>query len=518
MERERQADLILTNALVLTMEPAMPTAEFVAVKGGKILGVGDVTAASQFIGPGTRQMDCQGMTLLPGFIDAHCHLMALASSLRAVDCRPDRTSSISQIVEAVRGRAKKVPRGSWVRAFGYDEFYLAEKRHPKRWDLDRASPSYPVRLDHRTGHASVLNSRALEILNITKHSPDPVDGVIEREEAGGEPTGLLYEMGDYLRRGMAAHRDSEATLEGMRMANSLLLSMGITSLQDASPGNDLPRWRTFQMLKAGGWLTPRVMAMAGACHLQSFLDEGLTPGFGDHDLTLGAVKVMLTLTTGALLPNREELQRLVLDADRKGFQIAIHAVEEQSVEAAADALLCAQAALPMPHRRHRIEHCSECPPQVLDKVAGCQAMVVTQPSFVFHTGDRYLALSEQALLPHLYPLASFAKAGIAVAAGSDAPVTPPDPLVGIYAAVTRRTKGGFQFYPEQAISPESALRMHTIGAAHASFEEGIKGTIKEGKLADLVLLDQDPTAVEPEAIQRIRVVMTLVGGEVVWQR
>ena len=244
MAEEGRADTLLVSARVLTMDPANPRTSFVAVKDGRILATGNADAASQFKGRGTREIDCQGMTLMPGFNDAHCHLMALASSLVSVDCRLDVTGSISEIVEAISQHAQS-QQGGWIRAFGYDEFHLTERRHPTRWDLDRAAPFHPVRLDHRTGHASVLNSRALELVNITKDTPGPSDGVVERDQDAGEPTGVLFEMGDYLRRCVGTHRDEETFLDGISKANGLLLSRGITSVQDASPGNDVHRWQTF---------------------------------------------------------------------------------------------------------------------------------------------------------------------------------------------------------------------------------------------------------------------------------
>ena len=525
MVEKQYADTVLLNARVLTMEPANPEAWFVAVKGDKIIGAGDAEDARQFKGPHTREVDCQGMALIPGFNDAHCHLLALASSLRGVDCRPDKVRSIPHVVKAISRHAGSSQQGEWIRAFGYDEFYLVEKRHPTRRDLDVAAPFHPVRLDHRTGHAAVLNSIALDLLRISRDTADPIDGVIERDAATGEPTGVLFEMGDYIGRAVRAHRtypegnriDGDAFLEGIRRVDRLLLSKGITSVQDAGPGNDYDRWQTLHKLTEEGALRPRVTMMAGASHLQSFLDAGLIPGSGDDGLRLGAVKIMLTLTTGLLRPHREELEHLVLMAHGRGYQLAIHAVEQEAVEAAVDVLVKAQTVLPSPDTRHRIEHCSECPPGLVEKLKNSRALVVTQPSFIYHNGQKYLSEVEEGLQPDLYPVWALMEAGIPVAACSDAPVTQPDPILGIYSAVTRKTRDGSTVSLPQSITVGDALKMHTINGAHASFEEGKKGSIAAGKLADLALLDGDPTALELEAIKEIEVMMTMVGGEVVWQ-
>ena len=518
MAWERHADVLLCNARVVTMRQYGPSsAWFVAVNGGTISGVGDAEEAARYKGPHTREVDCQGMTLIPGFNDAHCHLMAFASSLLGVDCRPESAGSITQVVEAIGRRANRTRTGNWIRAYGYDEFFLAEKRHPTRWELDGAAPHHPVRLDHRTGHASVLNSRALELLNISWDTPDPVDGIIEREETGGEPTGVLYEMGGLIRARMVSHLDEEELTERVRTVNDLLLSRGITSVQDAGAGNDLRRWQTFRKLKDGGHLRPRVSMMVGAQHAKSFFDAGLGPDSGDDDLKLGAVKFMLSLATGTLHPIREELQHMVSWAHEKGFQLAFHAVEHEAVEAATDSILNALVALPRPYARHRIEHCSECPAPVLKVLKASGALVVTQPRFIYDNGEKYLAMVDEGLLPDLYPLGSLTNAGVLLAAGSDAPVSYPDPLLGIYSAVTRRTRDGSALSPSQAITADAALKMHTANGAYASFDERVKGSIEVGKLADLVLLDGDPRAVEPEAIKEISVAMTMVGGDVVWE-
>ena len=516
------ADTVFANARVITLSTSGSGGwrggdGFVAIKGARIMGVGAPEEATTFQGSNTRVVDCGGLVLVPGFNDAHCHIMALASSLRGVDCRPDHAASIAQIVSQISRRAEETPANSWVRAFGYDEFYLKEKRHPTRWELDRATPAHPVRLDHRTGHASVLNSRALEILHISRDTPDPVDGIVERDGDTGEPTGVLFEMSGYIGRAMPSRRDHAGFLEGLGRVDELCLSNGITSLQDASPANDLDRWESFYSLEQDGHFNPRVSMMVGAAHLDSLVASGVVPGSGDEQLRAGAIKVMVTCTTSTLQPDSGDLEELVLKVHQSGYQLAFHAVEEEAVEAVADALVEAQRTCPRPNARHRIEHCAECPCRLLDKLKRSRAMVVTNPSFIYHNGDRYLSLTEKRRLPHLYPAASLLSSHIVVAAGSDAPVTDLGPLLSVWSAVARVSRGGAPVGRDQAVDIGEALRMHTAAGAYASFEEHLKGTIEPGKLADLVLLDRDPLAVEPEEIVEAEVVMTVVGGQVVWQ-
>ncbi len=517
-----KADLLLTNARVLSMGNARPPESWVAVAGGRILALGGGDGWKDLRGPDTTTVDCAGMTLMPGFVDAHCHLLALASSLRAVDCRAEAAGSVSRIVDLLKVRAGATPPGEWVRGSGYDEFYLAEGRHPTRLDLDRATTGHPVRLDHRTGHASVLNSRGLDAVGIGRNTPDPPHGVIERDDAG-EPTGVLFEMADRLRRASPGPAGgvsrNEALLDGVREADRLLRSRGVTTVHDASPANNLDRWRAVGDLRDGGRLAPRVVMMAGAAHWESFQEAGMVTGCGDDGLRTGAVKVVLSMATGALLPAAEELRDLTSGPHRAGYQLAFHAVEREAVEAAADTITYLQERWPRHDARHRIEHCSECPPAVLAKVRRSGAVVVTQPLFTHLYGDRYLSLTESGLRPHLYPLDSLWRASVPLAAGSDAPVAAPDPLLSIYAAVSRVIRCGAPFDAggPQGMTVAAALAMHTWGGAYAGFQESVVGSIAPGKLADLVLLDRDPTRVETDALKDVRVAMTLVGGRTVWQ-
>ncbi len=511
------ADLILHNANIITMGAARPTAQLVAVRGDKILVVGDNDQLGEVRGAKTKVIDCGGKTVVPGFNDAHCHLFGSIRKRRSLDLSPSSMKSIADIKAAVRARAHNTPRGSWIIGGDYHEFYLAEKRHPNRRDLDEAAPDHPVVLFHRSLHACIFNSTALALAGITKETPEPAGAVIERELDTGEPNGRLFEMAGYIRQNVLPPLSENELAEGITSLNQHYLSLGITSLQEASASNDHARWKTLKSFKDNESLKSRVSMMFGFDALSQFQEKGLAFGAGDGGLRLGGVKFLLSEARGRLQPPPDELKQQALDAHEAGFQLAIHCVEPGTVGAALATLEYIDSRSPITERRHRLEHVSECPPRLLKRLKKLKAMVVTQPVFIYHNGERYLATVSSERRRWLYRIGSFLNSGLTVAAGSDSPVAPDNPLLGIYAAITRRAESGQQLLPEEAISAEDALAMYTTSAACASFEEDIKGSIAEGRLADLVILSADPLRSPPEKIKDIHVEMTIIGGGVVWE-
>jgi predicted amidohydrolase YtcJ len=510
------ADLVLTNANIITMDSAQPTARLVAIKGNKIWLVGDNYELGEVWGAKTKLIDCGGKTIVPGFNDAHCHIFSFIRKQASIDLSPPLIKSIADIKAAVRKRAQEIPAGNWITASDYNEFYLEEKRHPNRRDLDEAAPEHPVVLVHRSLHACVLNSLALEMAGITRDMPEPPGAVIERELDTGQPSGLLLEMVGYIQRQVLPPMSHKELAEGMAQASRHYLSLGITSLQEASVNNDYNRWQTLKGFKDSGRLRSRLSVMFGFDALPQFQRAGLEFGAGDEQLRLGGVKIILNETTGSLQPPQEELNRQALDAHRAGFPLAIHCVEPGTVAAAITALeyIGSKSSLA---GRHRLEHCSECPPELLERLTKLKAVVVTQPPFIYYSGERYIATVLPERQGWLYRIKSFLGAGLIVAGSSDAPVVPDNPLVGIYAAVTRRAQSGQELLPQEAISAEQALAMYTTSAAYASFEENIKGTIAPGKLADMVILSADPLKVPPEQLKDIKVEMTILDGRVAWE-
>lgn len=518
------ADLILYHAAIVTMNPAQPRAGALAVRGDAIAGVGALSDIAGLRGPRTELIDCRGKAIVPGFIDAHTHFLAFAASLASVNCRPDVAPSIEDIKAAIRRRAAAVPPDQWIRAHGYHEFYLPEGRHPTRWDLDEAAPDHPVRLLHQSGHACVLNSLALRRAGITIATEEPPGGAIERDVTG-EPNGLLYEMEGFVAERADLRWGWDELRESAAAASRHYLALGVTSLHDATASNDLDQEQTFSKLQAQGAVLQRVYLMMGRDALDGLRERSQERRSGGDSrrpagssLRLGAVKVVLGSITGRLHPPQEELNQTVLSIHQAGLQLAIHAVEEAEVEAAISALEAAQRTCPRPGSRHRVEHCSVASLRLVRRLENLRAVVVTQPAFVYHNGQRYLATVPSQQQPWLYPIRTLTDNAVPTAASSDAPVILPSPVEAIYAAVARRARSGQEVAPAQGVSATMALWMHTMGGAYASFEEDRKGSIEAGKLADLAILSGDPTNLPVEAIKDIQVEMTILGGQVVWAR
>jgi hypothetical protein len=509
-------DLILVDGNVLTQDPRRPRAEAVAVGQGRIQAVGASERLLALKTSKTRVLSLSGQTVAPGFIDAHLHLRALAESLVTVGLGPDDgVASLADLKARIRTQAQALPAHTWIRASGYDENDLAEQRSPTRWDLDEAAPNHPVKLTHRSGHAHVLNSLALRMVGLSKDAPEPEGGLMERNWDTAEPSGLLYGLGDFLSRRVPPLTEDELG-RGVSLAGLLLASSGVTSFQDASPRNDFTRWQDLERWLAGGRLASRVTMMLGLAGWEEWKEKGFEPRLPGDRLRPQGVKIVIDETTGRLNPDQETLNDIVARVHRGGGQAVLHAIEPTAIEAACRAVAEAQQRHFRPDPRHRIEHCSVCPPNLAARIAALGITVVTHPAFVYYNGDRYLRTVPPDDQAHLYPLAALAAHGVRLAAASDAPIVPPNPLAGLYAAVTRLTKSGAELAPHQAVSAEDALGMYTTGAAHAAFEEKAKGVIAPGRLADLVVLSADPTTAPAEDLKAIEVTMTIVGGEIVW--
>jgi predicted amidohydrolase YtcJ len=498
------SDLLLFNARVLTMDPARPEAEALTVRDGRIVAVGGAQMAAAALDARTKRIDCGGGLLLPAFIDAHCHLLAYAAALLCVDCTAAR--SIVEIQEAVRRQAQQTPAGQWVRAFGYEETRLAESRHPDRHDLDAAAPDLPVRLIHRSGHASVLNSAALRLARIDSTTEEPPGGGIDRDLTGGEPSGLLLGMEQMIDR-VAPPLGYDELAAGVRAACARLLRVGVSCIQDATHTNGRSEWELFEQLMDDGALSLEVVFMEGIEHLGELPEQ-----CAEGRLRRGAVKIMLHELGDEIAPDEAELTRRVTEVHAAGRQVAIHAIGAGAVAAAAGAIEAALKQRPRDDHRHRIEHCGLLPTGMAERLARLGVVVVSQPAFLYERGDRYLALVPEEAQDTLYAFRSLRQVGVALAASSDAPVTRPEPLASVATAVDRRAASGDAVAPEQAVDVAEALSWWTAGAAYAGFLEAERGTLRPGLRADLLLLPGDAMERAPEALRQLSVERIWVAG------
>ncbi|MDQ7850201.1 MAG: amidohydrolase [Armatimonadota bacterium] len=524
------ADRFFRRGRIITLDPDRPEAQSLAVREGKVVAVGMDEDLSGLAGPSTEIVDLEGRTVVPGFHDAHCHVLLFGLSLIEVNVRA--ATCINDIVTAVASRAAQYPHGEWIRGGGYNENKLAERRHPTRHDLDPASPDHPVWLIHVSGHMGVANSRALGLAGITRHTPDPPGGVIDRG-AGGEPTGVLKETAQELVKRVLPPYSLERTKEALAAAGRQMASEGLTSVQDAWAGWIAPQeFRAYQEATREGLLLQRVRLMVDVESLavrdgRFDFAFGLHSGFGDERLRLGAVKIFIDGSLigrtaalsdpyadtdgncGLLVKSQERIAEQVRMAHAGGWQVAMHAIGDRAIEVGLDAIERAMG--PGAGRwRPRIEHCGVLRADLIERIRRLGVVVVTQPRFIYELGDGFRSALGEDRLRLTYPLASLR--GIPVALSSDRPVVDGAPLRGMCAAICRRTVSGAACVPEEAITLREALQWYTLGGAYAAFEEAHLGSLEPGKLADFVVLSHDPFAAEPDALGEIGVMATFIGG------
>lgn len=529
------ADLLFTGGRVHTVNPENAVAEAVAVSNGRIVAVGSTASIAPLAGPRTRTIDLHGRSLLPGFIDAHCHVTGVGSTMVAIDCKATGMGSITALQEAVRRQAAVLPPGTWIRGRGYDHSRLAEKRHPNRDDWDAVAPEHPVIFTRTCGHILSVNSRALALAGVDDRTPDPAGGKFDRSD--GRNLGVVYETAGLAFQAVAALTRDELRASLLR-ANGAYLAAGATSLHDAG-GLVGAAFSPCQDLVAAGEIDVRLYAFttvnSRAHPLMGMINAGLHTGFGDERLRLGAFKVMTdgsssgpTAATrapytsdsddfGILYWSQDDLDDLIGRAHRQGFQCTVHAVGDRAIEQTLNAMARAQSEFPREGLRHRIEHCAILPPDLQQRVKTQGIVPAMQPAFFWEFGDGYIANYGQERADTMFPVRSLTRMGVPVAGSSDAPVTHYAPLFGIQQALTRATMDGQVCGPDERVDLETAIRMYTINGAYASFEEQAKGSIEPGKLADLVMLAEDLARVPPGQIRETAVKMTVVGGRIAYE-
>lgn len=512
---------LFVNGTILTMDPNRPVAEALAVKDGRIAALASGEAARQLRAEAGDIVDLAGQTLLPGFIDPHNHFAVAALQGFWADCRTPPLGTIAEIQAALRGTAATTPAGGWARGIGYHHALLAERRHPTRGELDEAVPDRPAFLLHFSHHQGVANSRALAAAGITRTTPDPPGGEIGRDRSG-EPTGLLFERAmAFVER--ASRQGWEARFPDVAAAASRdYAAAGLTTIQDAAVGPAMER-RYAEVERAGrlaiqvermavtaaGWFEPpwdRAREAGRGRMLKLFVDGG-------YRCAMRLPREGREVESGFLFYRRDELTAILVTAWRSGWQVTGHAIGNLGVETAVAAIEEAFRQEPGGEGRVRRDHAMFLTPVLIARIRALGLRVVSQPSFLYDQGAPAFRLPADLACR---PFGQLRQAGISQAFSSDHPCGSLSPLLGIYAAVTRRSRDGAVVDAEEAVPIEAALAGYTIEAARAVGVEAERGSLEAGKRADLVVLDRNPLAVAPEELIRLRVVRTLVAGQPAW--
>ena len=532
------ADLIVTNAKIWTVDHKQPTAEAVAVIGDRIIAVGSRADIDALRGPNTNVIDAGGKLLLPGFNDAHVHFVDGGMQLDAVQLN-DATSA-EEFTRRIAEQVKKTPKGAWVSGGDWDETKWTPAKLPTKELVDPFSADVPVFVSRYDGHMSLANSLALRLAGITAQTPDPPGGVIVRD-AQGNPTGALKDAAIELMDKVIPPPSHQQRLNAARRALAYAASLGVTSVQHMNP--DYADIAVYSELLRRGELTARIYA---APLITEGADDqvkiGITHAFGSSYLRIGAVKAYADGSLGSRTayffepysdqPENHgllgaEMQPLtlmrdrMLKADAAGIQLCTHAIGDQAISMVLDLYHDVVRTNRGTEHRFRIEHAQHMAEKDFDRFAQMDVIASVQPYHAIDDGRWAEARIGHDRASRTYAFRTFLNHGVHLAFGTDWDVAPLNPMLTVYAAVTRATLDGKNpngWFPEQKLSVAEAVEAYTMGSAYAEFQEKEKGSIMPGKLADMVILSDDIFSIEPARIRDVKVVKTLVGGKIVWDQ
>ena len=528
---DRLLDLVIVDANIITMDDARPRAEAVAIKNGRFIAVGSSRDIRALARPGTQTLSLPGKTVLPGLIDAHTHV---ASSGRETYLSLDLgLSSLAAIKQAIKEATAKKPKGEWITGNQYDDRKTDLNRFITRFDIDEVSPDHPVVITDRSHHISIANSVALRMAGLTKQVQDPSGGTYDRDPQTGELTGVMRELAtEPVRKLVPPPTREEAKRAAIQMCHAMARS-GLTTVHDAMV--DQIDLLAYQDALATGELPIRIYALILYGLLEHFAALNIRTGFGNDMLRIGPVKMVAdgacagrTMRMsqpyvgrpddyGILTMSQEQLDAQVMTAQRAGFQIGIHANGDVAIDMVLNAYEKTLGAQPAQDLRWRIEHCTLVTPVLIERIKKLGVIPTPFCTYVYHHSDKWADYGEERL-QWMFAHKSFLDAGVPVTGASDYIPGPFEPMMAFMSMVTRKGRDGKVWGGNQRITIEQAIRCYTMHGAYASFEERVKGSITPGKLADLVVLGEDPTKVDPDSLVDVPVEKTMVGGKFVWDR
>src|SRR6266852_8552424 len=535
------ADLVFTNVNIYTANEKQPRAEAVAVKGDRIVFVGSNAAAKKYEGPATRIVDLHGATMLPGMTDAHQHLEGVG--FREMTLNLEGITNLQDFLAKVKARVDEAKPGEWVTGRGWIETFWTPPVFPTRWDLDKVSPVNPVVLTRADGHGIVVNSAALKVAGIDKNTPSPFGGEISKDRQTGEPNGMLLDAA----QGLVRRHVPETTKADEERAIVLGVNRDVSLgwIQVQNPGGSYEEIDLYKKLYAAGQIKLRIykaVSAPGAEAERLFHDGAIIGAYGNRltvrtiklyaDGSLGSRSAALLApysdkpdTSGFLTIKEETLQPILRDALRKGIQVQTHAIGDLGNRFIIDEYEKAMKAVPkeqwkISSPRWRVEHSQIVNPVDIPRFAKLGIIPSMQASHAI--GDLHFAPARLGIerLKGAYAWQSFVKSGSIIPGGSDAPVERGEPMIEFYAAVARKDLKGFSgegWHPEEALSREEAIKMFTIWAAYAAFEEDLRGSIEAGKLADFTILSADIMKIPEAEILKTCCLMTIIGGEIVYE-
>ncbi|HVQ42427.1 MAG TPA: amidohydrolase [Vicinamibacterales bacterium] len=528
-----ETELVVTNARVFTMDPAAPRAEAFAVTGGRFAAVGSNDAIRRLIGKGTQTIDAKQMTIVPGFIDTHNHAGGTTLLYEVLVGNPFEVEfvSIASIIEKLRAKAQQTPAGMWVEGFFHDDTKLKDKRPLTVRDLDQVSADHPVVVQHRGGHTSFYNSKAFELAGITKATPDPDGGTFDRD-ASGNLTGRVTDrarnaMGRAGRRPAFTPAESaQRNLRGLAHISTQFVRYGLTTVHHS--GGDLAALRE---IRSRNELLHRVSFELAGGALNSAIADGTKSGDGDDWIRIGSTtehtvdgsfsertmamsvpyKGIDPPYKGNVTESQDTLNSWVERVHRAGIQVNCHANGDVAIDMYLTALERAQKLAPRANARPKITHCTLINDDLIRRIKALDAVPAMFTTYAYYNTDKFPYYGED-LMKRSMAFRTMLDAGIHAAAGSDFSPGPFAPLMGIQGMVTRTGWDGTTWGANQRVSVDEAIRINTLNGAYAAGEERVKGSVTAGKLADFVMLADDPHTVKPDTIKDIQIVRTVVGG------